>query len=349
MTQYVGSPEHQVSPVLAERFAGGDVRGWGYWTPPGVKPGAYRTAAGRSGGGIRAEAPDIPGLLWSQDGPPGPPLGIGPESNLGDIQPFLDSIAKGQSIFERKPWREDLRVWELKIKPEAIAVHRALQGVDLQRLSTPQLLHHLERCYANSHMAGALHGHFGAAFGTPLNHFLACKYTGNPHHNLISRRASDRLLVFPAAGAWTNCPARMLVDCLAGYSAPTVIATNVPSITMARAILSSPSANQILNACASADNAAAIRTIGHLEKDMVAGQSVREWKEFVGNRLVDGHTGMATPPILVETPASFVRLLKSCVNHVQETESRGELPEASPVLSVSNDALNQVNHHHHIF
>ena len=82
---------------------------------------------------------------------------------------------------------------------------------------------------------------------------------------------------------------------------------------------------------------------------MVAGQSVREWKEFVGNRLVDGHTGMATPPILVETPASFVRLLKSCVNHVQETESRGELPEASPVLSVSNDALNQVNHHHHIF
>ena len=120
MTQYVGSPEHQASPVLAERFAGGDVRGWGYWTPPGIKPGMYRTAAGRGGGGIRAEAPDLPGLLWSQDGPPGPPLGIGPGSSLGDIQPFLDSLAKGQSIFERKPWREDLRVWELKIKPEAI-------------------------------------------------------------------------------------------------------------------------------------------------------------------------------------------------------------------------------------
>lgn len=257
--------------MLAERFAGGDVRGWGYWTPPGIKPGAYRTSAARGPGGIRAEAPDIPGLLWSQDGPPAPPLGIGATMQLHELQPFLDSLAKGQSIFDRKPWREDLRVWETRIKPEAIAEHRALQAVDLQRLSTPQLLHHLERCYANSHMAGALHGHFGAAFGTPLNHFLA------------------------SCGAWTECSARLLVDCVAGYSPPSVIATNGPSVTMARAILNSPSAKQMLDACGSSDNDAAAHIIGLLENDMIAGASVREWKEFVGDRLVDGHTGMATP------------------------------------------------------
>jgi hypothetical protein len=257
--------------VLAERFAGGDVRGWGYWTPPGIKPGAYRTSAARGPGGIRAEAPDIPGLLWSQDGPPAPPLGIGATMQLHELRPFLDSLAKGQSIFDRKPWREDLRVWETRIKPEAIAEHRALQAVDLQRLSTPQLLHHLERCYANSHMAGALHGHFGAAFGTPLNHFLA------------------------SCGAWTECSARLLVDCVAGYSPPSVIATNGPSVTMARAILNSPSAKQMLDACGSSDNDAAAHIIGLLENDMIAGASVREWKEFVGDRLVDGHTGMATP------------------------------------------------------
>ena len=204
-------------------------------------------------------------------GPPGPPLGITPNMQLRDLQPFLDTLARGQSIFDRKPWRDDLRVWEMKIKPEAIAEHRALQAVDLQRLSTQQLLHHLERCYANSHMAGALHGHFGAAFGTPLNHFLA------------------------SCGHWTDCSARLLVDCVAGYSSPSVIGTNPPSVTMARAILNSPAAQQMLDACGSSDDAAAEHIIGLLQNDRVAGASVREWKDWVGNRLVDGHTGMATP------------------------------------------------------
>ena len=85
-----------------------------------------------------------------------------------------------------------------------------------------KLLKKVEECYANSHMAGALHGHFGSAFGTPLNHFLA------------------------SCMEWTDCTPRELVDCVAGHSVPTVIATNPPSVAMARAIRGSPNAQAIL-------------------------------------------------------------------------------------------------------
>ena len=50
----------------------------------------------------------------------------------------------------------------------------------------------------------------------------------------------------------------------------------------------------------------------------------------------------AVQPILIETPATFVRLMKSCVQHVQDAEANGRLPEASPVLHVSEEAVKQV-------
>ena len=326
--QYIGSDEHQQTGILQERFntapMNGDTRGWGYWTPPTVNythgghpREAYKTRHGFGhGGGRREEVPgaDIPGLWWMQPGPPAPPLGIDGGATIKDLAPFLDAAAEGQSIFDHKPWLADLQVWEQTVKPSAIAEHQRLQQVDPSQLQPQNLLVHLEECYANSHMAGALHGHFGSAFGTPLNHFLA------------------------SCMEWTDCTPRELVDCVAGHSVPTVIATNPPSVAMARAIRGSPNAQAILDGCPSSDNAQAKQAIAMLEADMFAGRAVVDFKNWVGNRLVDGHTGIATPPILIETPATFVRLIKSAVQHFVETQAQGLAPDSSLQARVSAEA-----------
>lgn len=85
------------------------------------------------------------------------------------------------------------------------------QAVDLPSLDTDALLAHLDRCAANYAHGSDIHFglgsvQLGSAFGTPLNDFLGCA-----HH-------------------WTGCDARTLIDCMAGHSAPTVIATNPEGI-----------------------------------------------------------------------------------------------------------------------
>jgi hypothetical protein len=50
---------------------------------------------------------------------------------------------------ERKLWREDLQVWDEQTKPAAIRDHLQLQAVDPSRLTTEELLAHLDRCREN--------------------------------------------------------------------------------------------------------------------------------------------------------------------------------------------------------
>jgi hypothetical protein len=52
-------------------------------------------------------------------------------------------------------------IWDTKVKPEAVAIHRGLQRVDLAALSDSGLWAHAERCMANSQYAGGLHAYFG--------------------------------------------------------------------------------------------------------------------------------------------------------------------------------------------
>ena len=61
-------------------------------------------------------------------------------------------------MFSGGAWQE---IWDTKVKPEAITVHRGLQRVDLAALSDGGLWAHAERCMANSQYAGGLHAYFG--------------------------------------------------------------------------------------------------------------------------------------------------------------------------------------------
>lgn len=52
--------------------------------------------------------------------------------------------------------------------------------------------------------------------------------------------------------------------------------------------------------------------------------------------------GILSQPILIETPSTFIRLMKSCIQHVQDAEANRRPPEVSPVLHVSEEATRQV-------
>jgi hypothetical protein len=56
--------------------------------------------------------------------------------------------------------------------------------------------------------------------------------------------------------------------------------------------------------------------------------------QLVGYRLTDSHTGIATAPYLLETPATFVRLVRSVAAHAAAQGAAGQPAAASPVLAV---------------
>ena len=170
LSDYIGSDEHTQTKLLKDRFGEGDVRGWGRWTPPGHIAWPKTSAAG---GGPAGKREKVGNIGWSQGTYPQPsvqpPLNVSPATTMDQLLPVLSGVTSEKTIFTEKPWRRELAEWDERQKPAAVAIHRELQAVDLPGLSDPALWTHAESSMANSHFAGALHGHFGHAFGAPLN------------------------------------------------------------------------------------------------------------------------------------------------------------------------------------
>ena len=326
---YIGSLDES-SEAMRLRFKDGDTRGWvlgenspgRYGTSPG---GGGGRRGGGGGGGRRGGGNVVGGVNWSQGGGPSPPLSIDGDTSLAQLQPFIEDILEGRSAFDRRPWAEDLADWDQIIRDDAVAHHHALQSVDVVNLSGDELLEHLEHCYANSVYGSNIHFglgsvSLGSAFGTPLNDFLASSFE------------------------WTGCDARVALDCVAGYSSPTVIGTNAEAIAVARALLACEPALGVVRACGTTDEADAAATIAALEGigDADVQEKFAAFKMHVGYRLTDSHTGIATAPMLLETPATFIRLLNSVVDHVQACDAAGVPPTTSPVLAVSDAAAGYV-------
>jgi phosphohistidine swiveling domain-containing protein len=298
ISEYMGSDEHRATHLVKERFGTGDTRGWGHWRPEGHKPWPKTMAAGGPGpGGAKRET--VGEIRWAQGGFPAPPvrppLNLSTATTVEELLPLLSAAAKGKSIFELKPWRGDLAEWEERQKPAAIKVHRALQAVNMGALSDAQLVSHVERCLANSQFAGGLHAHFGQAFGGPLNVFLAQAMSWIEEGN--------------RAGA-----ARVLVDCLAGSSLPTVIASNAESIDLLRADL-------LCQTAAPTDE--------QLQRLITEEPVAQAWFQHVCFRMIDGHTGYATPHVLQEVPEVMFGLLRHCIETVKARRLAG-LADSGP-------------------
>jgi phosphohistidine swiveling domain-containing protein len=135
---------------------------------------------------------------------------------------------------------------------------------------------------------------------------------------------------------------RLALDCVAGYSAPTAICTNIEAIAASRAIMASASATETLASAGATDDEAATRVIVALESDSAVAEAFVAFKLLVGYRMTDSHTGIATAPYLLETPATFLRLLRSCIQHVEACDAAGVTASTSPVKHVSDAATQRV-------
>ena len=91
------------------------------------------------------------------------------------------------TVFERKPWREDLALWDRERKPAAIRGHEELLAVDPANLGTDDLLIYLDRCRENQKQACYIHHRLNVPALLPVGDFLvhAREWTGRSGGELL--------------------------------------------------------------------------------------------------------------------------------------------------------------------
>jgi pyruvate,water dikinase len=97
-------------------------------------------------------------------------------------------LATSATVFERKPWREDLDRWDREVKPAAIRDHLELLAVDPSGLGADDLLEYLDRCRENQKRGAYIHHLFNMPALVPVGDFLvhAREWTGRPGAELLS-------------------------------------------------------------------------------------------------------------------------------------------------------------------
>jgi pyruvate,water dikinase len=116
-----------------------------------------------------------------------PPREVWDELSASDpeIRARLETSA---TVFERKPWREDLERWDREVKPAAIRDHLELLAVEPAALDTEHLLAYLDRCRENQKRGAYIHHLFNMPALVPTGDVLvhAREWTGRPVAELLS-------------------------------------------------------------------------------------------------------------------------------------------------------------------
>jgi phosphohistidine swiveling domain-containing protein len=99
-----------------------------------------------------------------------------------------ERFKRAEQVFAQKLWREQLRDWDEKYKPSAIATHRELQSINPDGLSDSELVAYLKRCRDHHSAMIAQHMRFTGGATIPIGDFLAhaADWTGLPHSDLLS-------------------------------------------------------------------------------------------------------------------------------------------------------------------
>jgi pyruvate,water dikinase len=129
----------------------------------------------------------VNGFTYHQPQPfdmPGPDGPKDPEWIGAEIDRRTDIAARAMA---ERIWRDEIRGWDVEVKPAAQARHRALGSVDLGTLSDADLLAHLETCFA--HVESMVHQHhrYNCHALVPVGDFVlrAAEWTGRPPMSLF--------------------------------------------------------------------------------------------------------------------------------------------------------------------
>ncbi len=108
---------------------------------------------------------------------------------LAQSQPEIRArLETSATVFERKPWREELERWDREVKPAAIRDHLTLLAVEPTALGTEELLAYLDRCRENQKRGAYIHHLINMPALIPIGDFLAHarEWTGRPGAELLS-------------------------------------------------------------------------------------------------------------------------------------------------------------------
>lgn len=189
-------------------------------------------------------------------------------------------IKAARTVYDRKPWVDDLKSWEEEVKPAVIARNKELQAVDVSALSDEELLRHLEACRENHIENVYYHHYFDLAAMAPLADFLA--------------HARD----------WTDLSLGELFPLMKGATEEST--GTMPELrTMLTAIGRSPSTLAMLTS----ELAPEEKVEQLLASEGEVGEAARAYYEMIGHRVVDGYD-IANPTVR-EMPELFVRCIVS--------------------------------------
>ena len=214
---------------------------------------------------------------------------------------------RASEVMQGKLWREQLRNWDERVKPDSIRAHRALQSVDPGSLSDQELVEYLTRCRDHHAAMIAQHMRYTASAVVPTGDFLA------------------------HVGDWTDVPPAELLGLMRG-TAPVSAGASAELERLIAAFEADARARELL---ASDDDPgqvlAALRAL-----DGEAGEAVSGYLDLVGYRLLDGFD--ISEPYALAMPDALVRAIRIAV--------AGRDLEGSDVEAAIADVRNKVPEQH---
>jgi pyruvate,water dikinase len=189
---------------------------------------------------------------------------------------------RAAEVMQGKLWREQLRDWDERVKPDSIEAHRALQSVDPAGLTDQELVEYLTRCRDHHAAMIAQHMRYTASAVVPTGDFLA------------------------HVGDWTDVPPAELLGLMRG-TAPVSAGASAELERLIAAFEADAQARELL---ASDDDPgqvlAALRAL-----DGETGEAVSGYLDLVGYRLLDGFD--ISEPYALSMPDALVRAIQIAV------------------------------------
>ena len=189
---------------------------------------------------------------------------------------------RAAEVMQGKLWREQLRDWDERVKPESIRAHQSVQSVDPAALSDQELVEYLTRCRDHHAAMIAQHMRYTASAVVPTGDFLA------------------------HVGDWTDVPPAELLGLMRG-TAPVSAGASAELERLIAALEADARARELL---ASDDDPgqvlAALRAL-----DGETGEAVSGYLDLVGYRLLDGFD--ISEPYALSMPDALVRAIQIAV------------------------------------
>jgi len=190
---------------------------------------------------------------------------------------------RAAEALEKKLWREQLKEWDEKSKPAALATHRELQSVDPDKLSDADLAAYLRRCRDHHAAMITQHMRYTAGAVLPVGDFLA------------------------HVGIWTGLPAAELLGLMRGASQVSAGGSDEMG-RLKSAFAANPAARALLDG--EGDAGKTLASLRALPGE--AGAAVNAYLDLIGNRLIDGFD--IAEPTALELPDALLKAIRIAVS-----------------------------------